>query len=365
MAWSIIAAISGGLQVGSSIFGATQSADAAQQASQAQIQAAQQAQKQQLGIFNQVRNDLSPYNTVGQGAINALASYWGLPQTGITTGNSTTSNGANGLPSGADSAATINLLKQGLQSWDSKIPGNATGILNMINQGATLPQIQSALASLRTTTTNPQNTAFLDPLIQQANNPVMGSGTGGTTGASAFTPGAGLNGANAFNMLQQYPGYQFQYDQGLQALNRNLAAGGRYTSGAMLKDAQTFGQGQAQSSVNNYLSMLQYLGSLGENAGATVGNAGVQTGQGVASSIMSGGTAAASGITGAANAFNSGVGGVNNAIQGSLQNALLSSLFNNQTSAPNVLSNGSGFASYNPGGGYYTPGAGGFNPNDF
>lgn len=343
MPWAWIAGGSALLNAGSSLFGSSQSADASQQAAQAQLQAAQGAQKTQLGIFNQVRNDLSPYNTVGQGAINALAGYWGLPQPGITSGGpSSLSNGANGLPNGSDSTATINLLKQGLQGWDQALPGNAGGILQMINSGATLPQIQSALSNLRSTTTNPQNTAFLDPLIQQANNPVMSQGGGG--GTNAFSPGAGLNGQNAFNMLQNYPGYQFQYDQGLQALNRNLNAGGRFNSGAMMKDAQTFGQGQAQSSVNSYLSMLQYLGSLGENAGASVGNAGVQTGQGVAGSQMAAGTAAASGIAGAANAFNQGIGGVNSGIQGALNSQLFSSLFN-QSSMASPITGGLGYGS--------------------
>lgn len=261
MSW-IAAAVGGSalLNVGSSLLSSSNSADAARDASQAQLQASREAQQAQLGIFNQVRNDLSPYNTVGQGAVNSLAGYWGLPNSG-----------------------------------------------------------------------------------------------GG---------GGGPNGANAFSALTSYPGYQFQYDQGLQALNRNLAAGGRFQSGAMLKDAQTFGQGQAQSSVNNYLDMLKYLGSLGENAGATVGNAGLQTGQGLASSIMSGGTAAASGITGAANAFNQGIGGVNNSIQGALQNQLFSSLFGG--GGGGGYAGSGGFASLNPGtGGSYTPGPNGFDPRGF
>ncbi len=45
--------------------------------------------------------------------------------------------------------------------------------------------------------------------------------------------------------LQNDPGYQFQLQQGEQALARQQAAKGNYFSGQALKDAQTFGQGLA------------------------------------------------------------------------------------------------------------------------
>ncbi len=331
MTWALVA-VGGGalLGAGASIYGSSQAADAAQNASQAQVQAAHEATQAQLGIYNTTRNDLAPYNLTGQYASNALSSFMGLPGTPITAGlPSGAGGGANGA--NVDSPTTLNNIKQGLQSWNTAMPGNAQPIIDMINNGANLQQVQSALQSLSATTTNPRNTAFLNPLIQQASNPVnlplsgFGQQPPGGAGAPGTPPGT-----NAFNptaQLENWPGYQFMRDQGQLGVARQNAAGGRYLSGAQLKGAEEFGSNYALSgAVQPYLSNLQYLSSLGENAGAVTGNAGTQTGQGVASSIMSGGTAAGSGFVGAANAFNSGVSGVNGSIQGAIQNQLLSGL---------------------------------------
>lgn len=48
------------------------------------------------------------------------------------------------------------------------------------------------------------------------------------------------------------PGYQFQYDQGLQGLQRQLAAGGGTQSGAALKAATQYGQNYANNAFNDY-----------------------------------------------------------------------------------------------------------------
>lgn len=333
MTWATVA-IAGGalLGAGSSIFGASQAADASQNASAAQVQAAQLAQQTQLGIYNQTRNDLAPYNFSGQNANNALSQFMGLPNSPITAGMaSTAGGGANGA--NVDSATTLNNIKQGLQSWNQAIPGNAQPIIDMINNGASLQQVQSALTSLSATTTNPRNTAFLNPLIQQANNPAQlplsgfgqqpgGAGAGGAGGvANAFDP---------TSILENWPGYKFMRDQGQLGVARQNTAGGRFLSGAQMKDATSFGSNYALSgAVAPYLSNLQFLSNQGENAASQTGAIGSAAGSGIASSIMSGGTAAASGFTGAANAFNSGVNGVNSSIQGALQNQFLSSYLNN------------------------------------
>lgn len=52
--------------------------------------------------------------------------------------------------------------------------------------------------------------------------------------------------------ITQEPGYQFQYDQGLQGLQRQLAAGGGTQSGAALKAAQQYGQGYANNAFNDF-----------------------------------------------------------------------------------------------------------------
>lgn len=64
----------GALGVGASVYGASQ----AGRAGEAQAQAAQNAANVQMGIYNQTRSDLMPYNMTGQSALSQLASIFGL-----------------------------------------------------------------------------------------------------------------------------------------------------------------------------------------------------------------------------------------------------------------------------------------------
>jgi hypothetical protein len=68
--------------------------------------------------------------------------------------------------------------------------------------------------------------------------------------------------------ITKTPGYQFQFDQGMQALERQQAAGGAANSGQAETAAIQFGQGLAQTSFTNWENILAQL------AGATSGNPG-------------------------------------------------------------------------------------------
>ncbi len=92
----------------------------------------------------------------------------------------------------------------------------------------------------------------------------------------------GLNGAGgnatALQTLQNTPGYQFQLDQGDNAINAQAAATGMNASGNQALALSKFNQGLAGTTYNNYVSQLQpYLGA--SNAAAS-GIAGVNMGQG-------------------------------------------------------------------------------------
>lgn len=104
----------------------------------------------------------------------------------------------------------------------------------------------------------------------------------------------GLNGQDAATAamanFQSSPGYQFQLDQGLRAVDAGAAASGMLRSGAALKAEQTFGQGLANTDFSNYYSRLAGLSSLGANAAA----GGAQTAQGAASAALGGANAQSS-----------------------------------------------------------------------
>jgi hypothetical protein len=80
----------------------------------------------------------------------------------------------------------------------------------------------------------------------------------------------GLNGQagadNARSMFQTGPGYQFQQQEGLQALDRRAAASGRMSSGNADMDTMRFSQGLADSSWGDWVNGI--TGGIERQAGA-------------------------------------------------------------------------------------------------
>lgn len=95
-------------------------------------------------------------------------------------------------------------------------------------------------------------------------------------GSGAYGDAAGINGADGYTRartnFQTDPAYQFQMDQGLQALQRTHAAGGSLASGGADADTLKFSQGLADQSYGNYLSRLApYLQQQQNAAGGIAG----------------------------------------------------------------------------------------------
>ena len=157
-----------------------------------------------------------------------------------------------------------------------------------------------------------------------------GSGTSGADAARIADPFSSQRGqyqTDLANLIRdpssvtKTPGYQFQFDQGMQALERTLAAGGELNSGKAQTEAIQYGQGFA---MNQFQQQEQMFAKL---AGADIGSpgeagklyAGGQSeinsflsnllGQGLSfagggiGSLFSGGGAAAATDAGAADAF--------------------------------------------------------------
>jgi hypothetical protein len=135
--------------------------------------------------------------------------------------------------------------------------------------------------------------------------------TGGTAN-TASSDILGLNGPDAATAaMANYrtsPGYQWQLDQGLRAVDAGKASEGLLRSGAAIKAEQTFGQGLADSDFTSYYNRLFDLSKLGESAAAGSASASTNTAQGIAQTDLSEGSAlsniygnAAQGI---GNAFN-------------------------------------------------------------
>jgi hypothetical protein len=111
--------------------------------------------------------------------------------------------------------------------------------------------------------------------------------------------------------FQATPGYQFQLDQGLNAIDNSAASRGNLFSGASMKAAQTYGQGLANQEYGNFLNRLTGLAGSGQAAAGNAANAGANYAAGAGNALANIGNAQAAGAIGGANAINSGI---NNAV---------------------------------------------------
>jgi hypothetical protein len=192
------------------------------------------------------------------------------------------------------------------------------------------------------------------------------------TGGAANTTVANLSGANgpdaataAMADFRTSPGYAWQLDQGLRAVDAGAAAQGFGRSGAVLKAEQAFGTGLADKEFTDYYNRLFDLSKLGENAAGGSAAASQATGTGIAQTDLSEGSAQSSiygnlgkGIGNAANNY------ANNSLYEDRTNKLMGGYTpgaswaslntTNPTVAPNTWSSQPD-AYYLPGGaGYYT-----------
>lgn len=111
----------------------------------------------------------------------------------------------------------------------------------------------------------------------------LGQKYGGAT--SLALNALGVNGQPGTDAARQQftagPGYNFNLDQGIEAINRRRNMGGMLDSGNADRDAQTFGAGLASNQYNTWMnSLLGFTNpELSATSGAASGVAGVDTSQ--------------------------------------------------------------------------------------
>src|ERR1700761_7557284 len=93
---------------------------------------------------------------------------------------------------------------------------------------------------------------------------------------------------NGFNNYLNSTGYNFQLQQGQNAISGNAASRGILNSGATAKGLTQFGQNLGSSYFNNYLNQLGGLSSGGQTALGQVGAAGTAGGQAAGNILQSG-----------------------------------------------------------------------------
>src|SRR5208283_2917827 len=203
-----------------------------------------------------------------------------------------------------------------------------------------------------------QNQANQAPWLQAGGQALSSlSGLTSTPGQGLLAPFSQQFNAPTAAQAAQYPGYQFQLQQGQNAIQNSAAARGGLVSGNAATALNNYSQGAAQSDYTNVYNqaMQEYmnsfniyntnqanqynrlanlaglgqtaattLGNQGQAAAGNVGNIGATMGGQVGQNINNAGAATASGYVGAANA-------AQGALSGIYGNQLLASLLGGQS----------------------------------
>ena len=96
--------------------------------------------------------------------------------------------------------------------------------------------------------------------------------------------------------LQATPGYQFQMNQGVNALDRSAASRGMLMSGPQSQALTQYGQGLANNTYGQYMDRLMGVSQQGLQAGQFGGQASMQAGQQMGQDYLMGGQALGQGI---------------------------------------------------------------------
>jgi hypothetical protein len=97
-----------------------------------------------------------------------------------------------------------------------------------------------------------------------------------------------MNTTDRLAYIRNTPGYQFELDQGLDAIERYTASKGQTLSGAHLKGISSYGQSTADKYFTQYMNQLAGLYGSGQQAAASTGANSMATGSGIAQTTMGG-----------------------------------------------------------------------------
>lgn len=176
----------------------------------------------------------------------------------------------------------------------------------------------------------------------------IGAGGGNTTGTGPLNAAYPTEQPFTLANFQNSPGYQFQLQQGENAVLNNASATGGVNSGNTLKALTQFGQGVANQDYwnaynaynNQYLqnynqytanqnqkfNQLQTITGSGQNAAVNLGTVATNVGQSIGNNITSAGNASAAGQVASGNAITGAISGTANSVS---NNFLLSNLLAN------------------------------------
>lgn len=272
------------MSVVGNLIGGVIGSNAADKAADQQTGASDRALALQKEIYDQSRADQMPWRTTGGNALGALATMLGVSTV---------------APPGTQQPATAGTpaAAQGDGQYTYTPGGGITGGPQAAGSGSTAT---TAWPTTQNTGLMPGATAMQQP------------------GLPDFSAGA----------FQASPGYQFQLDQGLNAVNSQAGAQGMLGSGGRLKALTQYGQGLANQDYGNwfnrqtqqynmangqytdYANRLAALAGVGQTANAQSAASGANYANQSSDIWQQRGQAAASGTVGSANAWNGTIGSI-------------------------------------------------------
>ena len=331
-------------------------ANAATTASNNTLAAQEQANNLQWQMYQQQNINQSPYLQGGQMGMSALeGALFGTPGQATTGGQPAPSTSQSIQNPNAGMMTTQNITGQantGVNAPTVTPGGGTTGAppsmsvatpmaatggtgtgLTATNLTSTLPAGTTTNAAGQTVDANgnPVSATVGTPIGQVAN---YGATQGQlTSAAGAFSGQLGQQFNNTDLNAQLAPNYQFQLQQGEQAMTNELAQSGQLNTPAGAAALGNYAQNQAagayQNAFNNYTtqqnnlySRLQGLIAPGTSAASSMGTAASNAGSGIAGTTMSGTAASNNYLTGAAAANAAGTIGSANAISGAFGSGL-------------------------------------------
>lgn len=198
------------------------------------------------------------------------------------------------------------------------------GIIGSDAAGTAADQLSAGYKQGATDVTNTQNANLTR--IQQVLQPYLDTGTGALASLNAGeAPGGQFSSKFSLNDLVQDPGYQFDLQQGNQAVQRSAAAAGTLNSGGTLKAISQYTTGLASNEINNayqryntdqtnQFNRLYNLAGLGSGAVNQYDAAATNTANTVSNaqygSDIGSASAQAAGTVGSANAWNGALQGI-------------------------------------------------------
>lgn len=320
---------------------ASTQANAADYAANLQAQQAQEALQFQEEVYGNQQQNIAPWLNMGKGALSTLGELLGITPATTGTGTATPATGPG-------FNATGNPPFPGTTTSGAPGPIPLGNVLNGSPLNAGTFTANPAIGSVPRTGPQPIGTA-----------PVNRGGTPSTTGApapgstsSSLPPGTSfgslLQGYNTpftpptLQQAEEFPGYQFELQQGEQALQNSAAARGGLLSTGTAKNLEDYAQGLAQTdytsvyneALQNYstnfnvfqanqanqfnrLAALagvgqtaaQQLNSAGSSAAGNVSGTLLTSGQQIGQQVNNAAAAQASGYVGEANALGGALGG--------------------------------------------------------